>query len=66
VLARPQIDFGTCLQAGIAATTATDPAIPPPLTGWFYLVTVRNDLREEGTMGHASGGASRPNTSPCP
>jgi hypothetical protein len=66
VLARPQIDFGTCLQAGIAATTATDPAIPPPLTGWFYLVTVRNDLREEGTMGHTSGGAPRPNTSPCP
>jgi hypothetical protein len=66
VLARPQIDFGACLQSGIVGTTATDPAGPPPLTGWFYLVTVRNALGEEGTMGHTGAGASRPNTSPCP
>ena len=66
VLVRPQIDFGTCLQAGIAGTTAIDPAMPPPLTGWFYLVTVRNDLREEGTLGTTSAGAPRPNASPCP
>jgi hypothetical protein len=66
VLARPQIDFGTCLQSGIVGTTATDPAVPPTLTGWFYLVTVRNDLGEEGTLGHTSAGSVRPNTAPCP
>jgi len=66
VLAKPQSDYGSCLQSGITATTATDAAIPPPLTGWFYLVTVRNDLGEEGTMGRTSAGALRPNTAPCP
>jgi len=66
VLAKPQSNFGSCLQAGIAATTAIDAANPPPLTGWFYLVTVRNDLGEEGTMGRTSAGQPRPNASPCP
>lgn len=66
VLAKPQISFGSCLQAGIGGTTAIDPATPPPLTGWFYLVTVRNALREEGTLGRTSAGTTRPNTAPCP
>lgn len=65
-LAKPQLDFGACLQAGITGTMAIDPGTPPPLTGWFYLVTVRNTLREEGPMGTTSAGAPRSNNAPCP
>jgi len=32
----------------------------------FYLVTARNRLGEEGTMGFRSPGVERPNTAPCP
>lgn len=57
---------GTCLQSGLAVTSATDAATPGPGVGWFYLVSVRNRLGEESTTGFDSQGVERPNPSPCP
>ena len=62
--ALPGGSTGTCLQAGVAANVTTDPSIPA--SGFFYLVTSRNSLGEEGTKGFASSGAERPNPLPCP
>jgi hypothetical protein len=58
--------FGTCLQSNLISETANDPAIPPFGAAWFYLVTARNALAEEGTKGHRSDGLERPNPAPCP
>lgn len=58
--------FGSCLQARIGAETGTDAGTPPPGNGWFYLVTVRNLLDEEGSKGTQGSGAERPNPAPCP
>jgi hypothetical protein len=58
--------FGACLQSSLPAEAATDAAIPAVGTAWFYLVTARNRLGEEGTKGFRSSGAERPNVSPCP
>ncbi len=58
--------FGTCFQAGIAGETWSDAATPAVGSGWFYLVTARNLLAEEGTKGFQSSGAERTNPSPCP
>ncbi len=55
---------GLCLQGGVTVTSTTDPATPG--TGWFYLVTSRNRLGEEGTKGFASNGTERANPGPCP
>ncbi len=57
--------FGTCFQSGLTATAAVDAATPPGGRGWFYLVTARNRLREEGTKGFTST-TERTNTAPCP
>ena len=58
--------FGSCLQSPIATETATDSADPPVGAAWFYLVTARNTLLEEGTKGYESNGTERSNPSPCP
>lgn len=58
--------FGTCFQAGIAGETWSDAGAPPVGSGWFYLVTARNLLAEEGTKGFQSSGAERTNPAPCP
>jgi hypothetical protein len=55
---------GVCLQGGLQANAATD--LQVPASGYFYLVTSRNSLGEEGTKGYASSGAERPNPLPCP
>jgi hypothetical protein len=57
---------GSCFQSALAATSATLPDTPPSGGGFFYLVTVRNRLSEEGTLGSASGGAERTSPAPCP
>jgi len=57
---------GACFASGLTAETASDVSVPAPGAGWFYLVTVRNRLGEEGTKGHRSNGAERPNPLPCP
>jgi hypothetical protein len=58
--------FGACFQSSLAGTTAADAANPPAGDGWFYLVTAKNHLGEEGTKGYQSSGAMRSNASPCP
>lgn len=59
-------DYGSCLQSGIGSASATDFDSPLSGTAWFYLVTARNRLEEEGTKGFDSGGAERSNLVPCP
>jgi len=57
---------GTCFQSSLPTNAATDAAKPAAGQGFFYLVTARNRLREEGTKGSRSNGTLRPNASPCP
>jgi hypothetical protein len=57
---------GACFAAGLASETTTDASVPMPGNGYFYLVTARNRLGEEGTKGYRSGGLERPNPLPCP
>ena len=57
---------GACFATGLALETATDLATPPSGTAWFYLVTARNTLGEEGTKGYRSDGSERPNPAACP
>ena len=59
-------EYGDCLQYNVAGETATDASTPPVNDGYFYIVTGRNRLREEGTKGKNSAGAERPNLNPCP
>ena len=58
--------FGACFQSGIAGETWSDAGTPPIGAGWFYLVTARNLIAEEGTKGFRSSGAERTNPAPCP
>jgi len=58
--------YGNCEQQDLTDETATDATVPPAADGYFYLVTAQNRLDEEGTLGEDSGGAERPNTTPCP
>ncbi len=59
-------NYGACLMSPIASESWTDSSVPAPGTGYFYLVTARNRLGEEGTKGFASSGIERPNPAPCP
>ncbi len=58
--------YGTCLQPDLPSSTADDTDLPLSGSGFFYLVTARNRLDEEGTLGQDSTGLPRPNTGPCP
>lgn len=58
-------DAGSCLQDGIAASTATDPVEPIPGAGFGYLVTGENGAGE-GTLGCTSGGLERVPGTSCP
>jgi len=58
--------YGACFQSSLTTESATDAANPASGTAWFYLVTARNRLGEEGTKGVRSSGIERPNPSPCP
>ena len=58
--------FGTCFANGLTQATATDASTPPAGQGFFYLVTARNRLGEEGPKGYASNGTEEPNPLPCP
>ncbi len=66
VASLPGLVFGTCSQSGLTGNQTTDAGSPPVGSSWFYLVTARNLLGEEGTKGSMSSGAERPNPSPCP
>jgi hypothetical protein len=55
-----------CLQSTLAQPTFVETATPAVGSGWYYLVTAENRLGQEGTKGHRSNGAERPNSAPCP
>ncbi len=48
------LGFGQCQQQNLVTTTTTDADAVPVGDGFFYLVTVENRLREEGTKGFDS------------
>lgn len=58
--------FGTCFASDLNTVTSTDASIPLAGSGFFYLVTARNRLGEEGTKGYFSNGTERTNPLPCP
>lgn len=58
--------FGTCFANDLTTTSLTDSSTPSIGSRFFYLVTARNRLREEGTKGFRSTGLERTNTLPCP
>lgn len=58
--------FGTCFASGSNSEAAVDSGTPSSGQGWFYLVTAKNRLDEEGTKGFRTGGAERANPAPCP
>jgi hypothetical protein len=58
--------YGACLATGLTSPALVDPGSPAAGAGWFYLVTSRSGLGEEGTKGNASDDTERPNPAPCP
>jgi len=58
--------YGVCFDFGITGTSAQDLSDPLSGNGWFYLVTARNRLAEEGIKGTSHDGTLRGNLSPCP
>lgn len=62
----PGLEYGQCLRGGLAETSLTDTSTPSHGKAFFYLVTARNRLGEEGTKGHDSVGNERANDAPCP
>jgi hypothetical protein len=62
----PGLEYGVCLRGALAQTSLTDTSTPPLGRAYFYLVTARNRLGEEGTKGHDSVGNERANDAPCP
>ena len=46
------------IQGSLAGTTASDAGNPPLGEAWFYLVTAKNRIGEEGTKGNQTGGAT--------
>lgn len=58
--------YGTCFANNLSLVSSTDSSIPSTGQGFFYLVTARNRLGEEGPKGFASNGTEEANTLPCP
>jgi hypothetical protein len=57
--------YGACLQSSLPGTSWSDPAAPPPGSGYTYLVTgVKDGI--EGSFGLDSAGGTRLNVAPCP
>jgi hypothetical protein len=58
--------YGACFQSSIGSTTASDATAPPVGAAWFYIVTAKNRIGEEGTKGYDSNSTQRANPAPCP
>ncbi|HEU5180156.1 MAG TPA: hypothetical protein VFW45_05155 [Candidatus Polarisedimenticolia bacterium] len=58
--------FGTCYAGDLTTTSLADATTPAIGSRFYYLVTARNRLRQEGTKGFGSTGTERTNTLPCP
>lgn len=59
-------NYGSCLENDISGSTTTDGSTPGPGLAYFYLLTARNRLEEEGTKGMDSDNDERDNSFPCP
>jgi len=58
-------DYGACLAQGLFGTTYTDPDLPAPDTGFFYLVASQNLDCGVGSLGPTSSEAERVNLDPA-
>jgi hypothetical protein len=58
--------YGSCIQSNLTTPSTSDGTTPAAGQCFFYLVTAKNRLGEEGTLGKNSAGTPRPNASPCP
>ena len=61
----PDLNFGNCEQQDLVGETTSDTDPVPVNTGYFYIVTAKNRLNEEGTKGFQSNGTERAGTI-CP
>ena len=59
-------NFGSCYHSALVAPSFGETDVPASGSGWHYLITAENRLREEGTKGRTSSGAARSNLSSCP
>jgi hypothetical protein len=57
--------YGACAQQDLTSATTNDATAVPAGSGLFFLVTVENRLREEGSKGFRSSGTERTGTV-CP
>lgn len=60
------LSYGACRTSAIAGTTTSDSDPVIEGNGFYYLVTARNNLWEEGTKGSSSEDVERGNAAPCP
>jgi hypothetical protein len=58
--------YGACFAGGLTSVNVSDASTPSAGQGYFYLVTARNRLGEEGPKGYRSDGTEEGNPSPCP
>jgi len=58
--------YGACRESAIGPSFTTDPDTPSAGSGFFYLVTARNRLGEDGTKGFDSNAQERPTPAACP
>jgi hypothetical protein len=60
-------NYGTChTPGGLVTEQSTDTATPAAGQCFIYLVSARNRIEEEGTLGSSSSGTPIPNSTPCP
>jgi hypothetical protein len=62
----PALGFGTCFASALTTTATLDTTRPTAGNSYFYLVTAKNRLLEEGTKGYLTSGVERANAAPCP
>jgi hypothetical protein len=58
--------FGSCLASGLTTEQCTISDVPSSGQCFYYLITAKNTLAEEGTKGYQTSGTERGNPSPCP
>jgi hypothetical protein len=58
--------YGSCAQEDIPIESTVESLPPPAEDGFFYLVTAKNSLEEEGTKGADSSGTWRDYGTACP
>lgn len=61
-----ELGTGDCFAPSVLGEAAVDDSEPAVGSAYFYLVTSRNRLDEEGTKGFRSDRTERANPDPCP